>query len=62
MARPAVVYCLQGTDTVTLAGGSAKVRRPGDTSFANKDATLWQRNDGKEPGVLVAVDVFHNAK
>ena len=60
--RPAVVYFLKGTDTVTLADGTVKVFRPGDSWFANKDTTHWHRNDGKEPVVLIAVDVFHNAK
>jgi quercetin dioxygenase-like cupin family protein len=60
--RPAVVYFLQGTDTVTLEDGTVKVFRPGDTSSANKDTTHWHRNDGKEPVVLIAVDIFHNAK
>lgn len=60
--RPAVVYFLQGTDTVTFEDGTAKVFRPGDTSSANKETTHWHRNDGKEPVVLIAVDVFHHAK
>jgi len=60
--RPAVVYFLQGTDTVTFADGSVKVFRAGDTSSANKDTTHWHRNDGPDPVVLVAVDIFHNAK
>jgi quercetin dioxygenase-like cupin family protein len=60
--RPAVVYFLEGTDTVTVEDGTVKVFRPGDTSSANKDTTHWHRNDGKEPVVLIAVDVFHNAK
>jgi quercetin dioxygenase-like cupin family protein len=60
--RPAVVYFLQGIDTVTFEDGTVKVFRPGDTSSANKDTTHWHRNDGKEPVVLIAVDVFHNAK
>ena len=60
--RPVVVYFLQGTDTVTLGDGTSNVFRPGDTSFANKDTTHWHRNDGEEPVVFVAVDVFHNAQ
>jgi len=60
--RPAVVYFLQGTDTVTLEDGTVKVFRSGDSAAANKDTTHWHRNDGKEPVVLIAVDVFHNAK
>jgi len=57
--RPAVVYFLRGTDTVTLADGTVKVFRPGDTSSANKDTTHWHRNEGKEPVELIAVDIFH---
>jgi len=60
--RPSVVYFLQGTDTVTLEDGTVKVFQPGDTTTANKDTTHWHRNDGKMPVVLIAVDVFHNAK
>ena len=60
--RPAVVYFLQGTDTVTNEDGTMKIFRPGDTSSANKDTTHWHRNDGKEPVVLIAVDVFNTAK
>lgn len=60
--RPAVVYFLQGTDTVIGEDGTVKVFRPGDTSSATKDTTHWHRNDGKEAVVLIAVDVFHNAK
>ena len=59
--RPVVVYFLQGTDTVTFGDGSEQVFRSGDTSSANKDTTHWHRNDGEEPVVFVAVDVFHNA-
>jgi quercetin dioxygenase-like cupin family protein len=60
--RPAVVYFLQGTDTVTSEDGTVKVYRPGDTSSANRNTTHWHRNDGKDPVILIAVDVFHNAR
>jgi quercetin dioxygenase-like cupin family protein len=60
--RPVVVYFLQGTDTVTFGDGTMNVFRPGDTSSANKDTTHWHRNDGEEPVVFVAVDVFQNAQ
>lgn len=60
--RPAVAYFLQGTDTVTFADGTVKVFHPGDTSSANKDTTHWHRNDGKEPVVLLVIDVFDTAK
>jgi quercetin dioxygenase-like cupin family protein len=60
--RPAVAYCLKGTDIVTLENGTTKVLHPGDSASANKDTMHWHRNDGKEPVVLIVVDVFHNAK
>jgi quercetin dioxygenase-like cupin family protein len=60
--RPAVVYFLKGTDTVIFADGTKKVFGPGESSAANKDTTHWHRNDGNEPVVLLAVDVFHTTK
>jgi len=59
--RPAVLYTLQGTDTVTAEDGTVKVLRPGDTTSSNKNTTHWHRNDGKEPVVLILVDVFNTA-
>jgi quercetin dioxygenase-like cupin family protein len=56
--RPAVVYLVQGTDTVGLADGTTKTLHPGDTSTANKDTTHWHQNDGKDNVVLIAVDIF----
>jgi len=60
--RPAVVYFLQGTDTITFGDGSVKVFRAGDTSFANGKTMHWHQNDGKEPVVLIAVDILHKKK
>jgi len=60
--RPAVVYFIQGTDTVTFEDGTSKVFNAGDTTSANKDTKHWHRNDGKEPVVLVTTDVFNSAK
>lgn len=60
--RPAVVYDLEGTDTVTLGDGAVKVLRPGDTASANRNTVHWHRNDGKDVVVLIAVDVFHKTK
>ena len=60
--RPAVVYFLQGTDTVTFGDGSVKTFKPGDTGSASHDTTHWHRNDGKEPVVFVAVDILHKKK
>lgn len=60
--RPAVVYFVQGTDTVINADGAVKTFHPGDTSAATKDTTHWHRNDGKDAVILIAVDVFKPAK
>ena len=60
--RPAVVYFLQGTDTVMQADGSSKTFHAGDMSGATKDTTHWHRNDGKDDVLLIAVDVFHPKK
>jgi|SRR5690348_12013644 len=60
--RPAVVYFVQGTDTVFNADGTSKTFHPGDTSKATKDTTHWHRNVGKDDVVLIAVDVFKPAK
>jgi quercetin dioxygenase-like cupin family protein len=59
--RPAVLYVLKGTDTVIAEDGTQKVLRPGDTASSNKNTTHWHRNDGKEPVVLILVDVFNTA-
>ena len=55
--RPAVVYFLQGTDTVISADGASKTFHAGDTSSATKETTHWHRNDGKDNVVLIAVDI-----
>lgn len=60
--RPAVVYFLQGMDTVTFEDGTVKHLQPGDTASATKDTTHWHRNDGKEPVILIAVDILHVVK
>ena len=60
--RPAVVYFLQGTDTVFQADGTSKTFHAGDTSAATKNTTHWHRNDGKDNVMLIAVDIFKAAK
>ena len=60
--RPAVVYFVQGTDTVIQEDGTAKTFHPGDTSSATKDTTHWHRNDGQDNVVLIAVDIFKPGK
>lgn len=56
--RPAVVYVISGETTVHTPDGKKKTYRPGDVSSATKDTTHWYINEGKEPFVFVAVDVF----
>jgi quercetin dioxygenase-like cupin family protein len=60
--RPAVVYFLQGTDTIISADGTSKTFHAGDTSSATKDTTHWHRNDGTDNVVILAVDIFNSAK
>lgn len=60
--RPAVVYFMQGTDTVINVDGSSKTFHPGDTSFATKNTTHWHRNDGKDNVLVIAVDILKTAK
>lgn len=60
--RPAVAYILQGTDIITSGDGTEKRLQPGDTTSATKDTTHWHRNEGKEPVVLIAVDILHPKK
>jgi quercetin dioxygenase-like cupin family protein len=60
--RPAVVYFLQGTDTVTFEDGSKKTFHAGDMTSATKNTTHWHENTGAEPVILIGVDVFHQQK
>jgi quercetin dioxygenase-like cupin family protein len=60
--RPAVVYFLQGADTVSYSDGTVKTFKAGDIGSANHATTHWHRNDGKEPVVFVAVDILHKKK
>ena len=60
--RPAVVYFLQGKDTIISADGTSKTFHAGDTSSATKDTTHWHRNDGTDNVVILAVDIFNSAK
>lgn len=59
--RPAVVYFLKGTDTVTT-GDVVKSLKPGDSGAARHDTTHWHRNDGNEPVVLLAIDILKPKK
>lgn len=60
--RPAVVYFIQGMDTVTSGDGTTRTFKPGDTTSATKVTSHWHQNKGNEPVLLLAVDVFHPKK
>ena len=60
--RPAVVYFLQGTDTVTRDDGSSHTFRAGDVTGEPGTTIHWHRNDGKDAVILVTADVFKPAK
>ena len=46
--RPAVVYFMQGTDTVTRDDGSSQTFHPGDTIGETGKTVHWHRNDACE--------------
>ena len=60
--RPAVVYFIQGADTVTFGDGTEKTFRAGDTTSSTKNTTHWHRNDGNEMVILIAADILHKKK
>jgi len=58
--RPAVVYFVQGTDTVTRDDGSSQTFHAGDTT-GEPGTTVrwhWHRNDGKDAVILITADIF----
>jgi quercetin dioxygenase-like cupin family protein len=60
--RPAVVYFIQGTDTVINDDGSAKTFKAGDTAAESGAAIHWHRNDGPDAVIFVAADIFKPAQ
>jgi len=60
--RPAVVYFVQGTDTVIRDDGSAQTFHPGDVTAETGATVHWHRNDGKDAVILINVDVFNTGK
>jgi len=59
--RPAVVYFMQGTDTVTRDDGSSQTFHPGDTIGETGKTVHWHRNDGKDAVILITADIFKPA-
>jgi len=59
--RPAVVYFMQGTDTVTRDDGSSQTFHPSDTIGETGKTVHWHRNDGKDAVILITADIFKPA-
>jgi quercetin dioxygenase-like cupin family protein len=59
--RPAVVYFMQGTDTVIRDDGSSQTFHPGDTVGETGKTIHWHRNDGKDAVILITADIFKPA-
>ena len=56
--RPAVAYVLQGTLTEHRDNGEVHERHQGESWTETKEVTHWAANNGAEPVVVLAVDVF----
>ena len=56
--RPAVVYFMQGTDTVIRDDGSSQTFHAGDTTGETGKTIHWHRNDGKDAVILITADIF----
>ena len=59
--RPSVEYVLKGQAT-EYVGTQSRNYREGDSVLADRNTTHWWRNDGTEPAMFVAVDVFNPPK
>lgn len=59
--RPSVEYLLKGSAT-EYQGETRKTYQEGDAVLADRNTTHWWRNDGTEPAIFVAVDVFNPPK
>lgn len=59
--RPTVEFLLKGS-AKEFRGDSSKDYAEGDSVLADKNTVHWWRNDGAEPAIFVAVDVFNPPK
>ena len=55
--RPSVEYILSGNCT-EFRDGAEKAYKAGDVVAADHSVTHWWRNDGDEPVVILAVDIY----
>ena len=60
--RPAVVYFVQGTDTVIRDDGTSQTFHPGDTTGETGKTVHWHRNDGKDAVIAITADIFKTDK
>lgn len=56
--RPAVVYFMQGTDTVIRDDGTSQTFHSGDTTGETGATVHWHRNDGKDTVIAITADIF----
>jgi len=56
--RPAVVYFLQGTDTVIRDDGTSQTFKAGDVTGEPGTTIHWHRNDGQDAVIFVTADIF----
>lgn len=59
--RPAVVYFLQGTDTVIRDDGTSQTFKAGDVTGEPGTTIHWHRNDGNDAVIFVTADIFKPA-
>jgi quercetin dioxygenase-like cupin family protein len=60
--RPAVVYFLQGTDTIIRDDGTSQTFKAGDVIGEPGTTIHWHRNDGTDAVILITADIFKPAK
>jgi len=59
--RPSVEMLVKGSAT-EYRNNTPKEYKEGDAMIADVDTVHWWKNDGKEPAVLVAADIFNAPK
>ncbi len=56
--RPALTYILKGTLLEHRKGAPDRTYRPGEVITESTDVDHWAENKGREPVVLISVDLF----
>jgi quercetin dioxygenase-like cupin family protein len=60
--QPETFYIIQGAATVFYGDGTVKRLPAGSMGYANKNTVHWLQNNGKEPVIFVAADIFQPKK